>query len=667
MSSSSSASSLTPRSQARASSTRSRSGRLASSSSSSTPDQGQRRLRAGRLGGVVRHRGPVGDGRDVEPHAGVLEDPDDAGGAFVRRRLQLEPVDELGLGRVAADGDRPGVGRVGQHRPQRDHEPSAELVAGGEDLGAELPPAHVGLDAADQDHVAVELRGRGDGDLRGGPGDPAVARSSAADHRPVDLEVVEVLGVDRADDARVPHLIRWSTTPVAASAASFQPSKAAMTSGIDQVVDVLDLDHLPSVVRLAAVARGFPAGRRAVSRCGSGVHLPGRRCLSSSRTAGQRPREPESTGRSQVTELRGRAPARRHRRADRACCAERILVIDGAMGTAIQRDRPSEATYRGERFADWPSDLQGNNDLLVDHPARTSSRPSTASTSRPAPTSSRPTPSTPTRSRWPTTAWTTSPARSTARPPGWPGGSPTRSSAQTPDQPRYVAGAIGPTTRTASISPDVNDPGARNVTFDELVAAYPDAGRTAWSRAAPTSWSSRPSSTPSTPRRRSSPSRRCSRSTAAAGRSSSPGTITDASGRTLSGQVTEAFWASVRHARPLAVGLNCALGATEMRPYIAELSRIADSFVSCYPNAGLPNAFGEYDEPPRRPRAVIGEFGEAGFLNLVGGCCGTTPGAHRAPSPRRWRAHAGARCPRSADACGSPGSSRSRSPRTASS
>ncbi len=194
----------------------------------------------------------------------------------------------------------------------------------------------------------------------------------------------------------------------------------------------------------------------------------------------------------------------------------------------------------------------------------------------------------------------------------------------TPDRPRYVVGAIGPTSRTASISPDVNDPGARNVTFDELVEAYleqagglVDGGSdvllvetifdTLNAKAAifalETLFEQRGRRWPVM----------------------ISGTITDASGRTLSGQVTEAFWHSVRHARPLLVGLNCALGAKEMRPYVAEISRIADTFVSCYPNAGLPNAFGEYDESPAETAAILEEFADSGFVNLVGGCCGTTP------------------------------------------
>src|SRR5688500_3769597 len=203
---------------------------------------------------------------------------------------------------------------------------------------------------------------------------------------------------------------------------------------------------------------------------------------------------------------------------------------------------------------------------------------------------------------------------------------------QTPDKPRYVVGALGPTSRTASISPDVNDPGARNVTFDELVEAYltqanglVDGGSdvllietifdTLNAKAAifalETLFEERGRRWPVMV----------------------SGTITDASGRTLSGQVTEAFWNSVRHVRPLLVGLNCALGAKEMRPYIAEISRIADTLVSCYPNAGLPNAFGEYDESPDETAAVLEEFAASGFVNMVGGCCGTTP-AHIAAIAR---------------------------------
>jgi 5-methyltetrahydrofolate--homocysteine methyltransferase len=303
--------------------------------------------------------------------------------------------------------------------------------------------------------------------------------------------------------------------------------------------------------------------------------------------------------------------------------AARIMVLDGAMGTAIQRDRPDEAGYRGERFKDWPSDLVGNNDLLTltqpdiiagihreyleagadiietntfnanavslsDYGMEELAHELNFAAARLA--------------RAEVDAMTE----------------------RTPDRPRFVAGALGPTTRTASISPDVNDPGARNVSYDELVAAYLTAARglveggadlifietifdTLNAKAAifavETLFEQEGRRWPVV----------------------ISGTITDASGRTLSGQVTEAFWDSVRHARPLAVGLNCALGAKEMRPYLAELSRLADTWVSAYPNAGLPNAFGEYDEAPEETAGILGEFAGSGFVNLVGGCCGTTP------------------------------------------
>jgi 5-methyltetrahydrofolate--homocysteine methyltransferase len=300
---------------------------------------------------------------------------------------------------------------------------------------------------------------------------------------------------------------------------------------------------------------------------------------------------------------------------------ERILVLDGAMGTAIQRDRPGEEGYRGERFADWPSDLVGNNDLL------TITQPEIiANIHREYLAAGADIIETNTFNAnavsladygmqelaYELNLEAATLARHEA------------DAVSTPQWPRYVAGALGPTTRTASISPDVNDPGARNVTYDQLVAAYLDAARglvdggadllvietvfdTLNAKAAifavETLFEEHGRRWPVIV----------------------SGTITDASGRTLSGQVTEAFWNSVSHARPLAVGLNCALGAKEMRPYIAELARVADTFVSCYPNAGLPNAFGEYDEAAEETAAIIEEFAASGFVNLVGGCCGTTP------------------------------------------
>jgi 5-methyltetrahydrofolate--homocysteine methyltransferase len=304
-----------------------------------------------------------------------------------------------------------------------------------------------------------------------------------------------------------------------------------------------------------------------------------------------------------------------------AALRQRILVIDGAMGTAIQRDRPDEAGYRGERFKDWPSDLVGNNDLLTltqPHIIEGIHREYLEAGADILETNT-----------FNANAISLSDygMAELAYELNYAGAALARKACDefsTPEKPRYVAGALGPTTRTASISPDVNDPGARNVSYDQLVAAYLDAATglvdggadllivetifdTLNAKAAifaiETLFEDRGRRWPVI----------------------ISGTITDASGRTLSGQTTEAFWNSVRHAKPLAVGLNCALGAPEMRPYIAEMSRIADTFVSCYPNAGLPNAFGEYDEFPTRQAGYVAEFADAGFVNLVGGCCGTTP------------------------------------------
>ncbi|RFZ11328.1 Methionine synthase [Mycobacterium marinum] len=304
-----------------------------------------------------------------------------------------------------------------------------------------------------------------------------------------------------------------------------------------------------------------------------------------------------------------------------ATLGQRIMVIDGAMGTAIQRDRPDEAGYRGERFKDWPSDLVGNNDLLSltqpqiiegIHREYLQAGADILETNT-----------------FNANAVSLSDydMAELAYELNYAGAALARAAADefsTPEKPRYVAGALGPTTRTASISPDVNDPGARNVSYDQLVAAYLEAANglvdggadiiiietifdslnaKAAVFAVETLFEDRGRRWPVI----------------------ISGTITDASGRTLSGQVTEAFWNAIRHAKPIAVGLNCALGAPEMRPYIAEMARIADTFVSCYPNAGLPNAFGEYDETPEHQAGYIAEFADAGLVNLVGGCCGTAP------------------------------------------
>lgn len=303
--------------------------------------------------------------------------------------------------------------------------------------------------------------------------------------------------------------------------------------------------------------------------------------------------------------------------------SQRILVLDGGMGTMIQGYRLTEEDFRGERFVDWQSDLKGNNDLLVltqpdiisaihyeyleagadiletntfnstriamaDYHMESLSAEINYEAARLA--------------RACADEWT----------------------ARTPDKPRYVAGVLGPTNRTASISPDVNDPAFRNISFDQLVEAYRQSTHAlveggvdlimietifdtlnakAAIYAVETEFEAMGIELPVM----------------------ISGTITDASGRTLSGQTTEAFYNSLRHVKPLTFGLNCALGPDELRQYVAELSRIAECYVTAHPNAGLPNAFGEYDLGPQEMAEHISEWAQAGFLNIVGGCCGTTP------------------------------------------
>lgn len=304
---------------------------------------------------------------------------------------------------------------------------------------------------------------------------------------------------------------------------------------------------------------------------------------------------------------------------------KRILVIDGAMGTMIQRHKLTEADYRGERFKDYPSDLKGNNDLLsITKPAviigihkeylnagadiiETNTFSST------------------------TIAQADYDLQSLAYELNVASAKCARLAIEEFNKetgntvPKFVAGAIGPLNKTLSLSPDVNNPGFRAVTFDEVVTAYyeqikglVDGGvdillietifDTLNAKAAIFSIKKyfRDVQQPELPVMIS-------------------GTITDASGRTLSGQTLEAFYTSIMHAKPLSVGLNCALGAQEMRPHIEELSQIASCYVSAYPNAGLPNAMGEYDEEPHQTAHFLEDWAKEGFVNIVGGCCGTTP------------------------------------------
>ncbi len=328
----------------------------------------------------------------------------------------------------------------------------------------------------------------------------------------------------------------------------------------------------------------------------------------------------------------------------RALLQERILILDGAMGTMIQRYRLSEADYRGERFKDWPSDLKGNNDLLVltkpevireiheqyleagadiletntfngnrlsqaDYGLENYAAEIDTAAARLA--------------RQVADAWT----------------------ARTPDKPRFVAGVLGPTSKTASISPDVNDPGARNTSFDELVTIYQEATRALIGGGVDLILIETIFDTLN--------------AKAAAFAVDQvfeeeglvllvmiSGTITDASGRTLSGQTVEAFYNSLRHVRPLSIGLNCALGPDALRPHVEDLARVAESYTSFHPNAGLPNEMGEYDMTPEQMADHIREWADSGFVNIVGGCCGSTPAHIRAiaaavgsKAPRRPQPH----------------------------
>ncbi len=307
----------------------------------------------------------------------------------------------------------------------------------------------------------------------------------------------------------------------------------------------------------------------------------------------------------------------------RRAAQERILILDGAMGTMIQQYRLDEAAYRGERFKDHDHDLKGNNDLLVltqpqiiraihdsfleagadivetntfnaqaisqaDYGLEAVAREINVAAARIA--------------RQAADAWTE----------------------KTPDKPRFVAGAMGPTNRTASISPDVNNPGFRNVDFDELVAAYAEQTHGLIEGGVDAILIETVFDT---------------LNAKAAGFAVKQafddmgvelpimlsGTITDLSGRNLSGQTPEAFWYSLRHLKPFSVGLNCSFGAEHLRPAVADIGAVADTLVSAYPNAGLPNEMGEYDEGPAEMAPKMEAWVKDGLLNIVGGCCGTTP------------------------------------------
>jgi 5-methyltetrahydrofolate--homocysteine methyltransferase len=320
-------------------------------------------------------------------------------------------------------------------------------------------------------------------------------------------------------------------------------------------------------------------------------------------------------------------------RADRiaalhAVARERILILDGSWGVMIQREGLAEEDFRGERFAGHDHPLKGNNDLLALTRPEIVTKLHDAYYGAGADISETNTFSSTTVAQadyglesavWDLNFDSARLARESAD----------RWTAAEPDKPRFVAGAIGPLNRTLSISPDVNDPGARGVTWDQVYGAYLQQARalheggvdlflvetifdTLNAKAAIKAildlqdegyeplpiWIS--------------------------------GTITDRSGRTLTGQTVEAFWNSVRHARPFAVGLNCALGADLMRPHVAEMSRVADTLVAAYPNAGLPNAMGQYDEQPDETAAHLREWADSGLVNILGGCCGTTPDHIRA-------------------------------------
>lgn len=303
---------------------------------------------------------------------------------------------------------------------------------------------------------------------------------------------------------------------------------------------------------------------------------------------------------------------------------KRILIIDGAMGTMIQRRKLEEADFRAERFKEWHKDLKGNNDLLSItapeiiteiHEEYLAAGADIIETNTFSSTSIAQADYDMQAFAYELNVASAKCAKLAAD----------KYNLMDPEKHRWVAGAIGPLNKTLSLSPDVNNPGFRAVTFDEVVESYTEQIRglvdggvdillietifdTLNAKAAIYAAKNffRKEKRAELPLMIS-------------------GTITDASGRTLSGQTLEAFYVSVLHAKPLSIGLNCALGASEMRPHIEELSTLANCYTSAYPNAGLPNAFGEYDEQPHETAHIIAEWAKNGFINIAGGCCGTTP------------------------------------------
>lgn len=303
--------------------------------------------------------------------------------------------------------------------------------------------------------------------------------------------------------------------------------------------------------------------------------------------------------------------------------AGRILVLDGAMGTMIQKHKLSEEDFRGERFKDWEHDLKGNNDLLVltrpeiireIHDAFFEAGSDMVETNTFNSTSISQADYGMEELAYELNVAAAKLAREAAD--AW--------SEKTPGKPRFVAGAIGPTNRTASISPDVNNPGFRNVTFDTLVEAYSEQAKGLIEGGADTLLIETVFDT---------------LNAKAAGFAVQQvydelgtelpimisGTITDLSGRNLSGQTPEAFWFSMRHFRPFSIGMNCSFGAEQLRPAVVDLAEEADTLVSVYPNAGLPNELGEYDETAEEFAPKLEAWAREGLVNIVGGCCGTTP------------------------------------------